>query len=73
MFFGGVDRSTHDVAVLDGCIYAIGGNDGSASLNTVERYSPKTNTWTAVPAMTLRRSSVATAVLDMTKQKAWKD
>ena len=63
-------RSTHDVVVLDGCIYAIGGNDGSTSLNSMERYNPKPNKWMLVAPMTMRRSSVAVAVLDMAKHKA---
>ena len=63
-------RSTHDVVVLDGCIYAIGGNDGSTSLNSMERYNPKANKWVLVAPMTMRRSSVAVAVLDMAKHKA---
>ncbi len=63
-------RSTHCVVVFDGFLYAVGGNDGSTSLSSVERYSPRTNKWEMVSPMTMRRSSVATAVLDMIKPKA---
>ena len=32
-------RSQHELVALDEtCIYAIGGNDGSSSLSTVEKY-----------------------------------
>lgn len=47
----------------DGYLYAIGGNDGSSSLNTVERYEPVTNKWLLVNSMMLRRSSVGAAAL----------
>ena len=30
-------RSTHEVVEIDGAIYSLGGNDGSASLNSMER------------------------------------
>ena len=29
-------RSTHEVCQVDGVLYAVGGNDGSSSLNSVE-------------------------------------
>lgn len=47
----------------DGLLYAIGGNDGSSSLNTVERYEPQLNKWTLICPMMLRRSSVGAAAL----------
>ena len=31
-------RSTLGVAVLDGCLYAVGGFDGTNGLDTVEKY-----------------------------------
>ena len=31
-------RSTHEVVSVDGMLYALGGNDGSASLNSMERF-----------------------------------
>ena len=48
----------------EGLLYAIGGNDGSSSLNTVENYDPLANKWTLVTSMMLRRSSVGAAVLE---------
>lgn len=57
-------RSTHEVVAMDGHIYALGGNDGSSSLNSVEKYDPKANKWAVVSSMSIRRSSVGGAVLD---------
>ena len=34
-----LSRSTHEVVDIDGAIYSLGGNDGSASLNSMERYA----------------------------------
>lgn len=36
------------VAVLNGYLYAIGGSDGQCPLNSVERYDPQKNAWTAM-------------------------
>lgn len=57
-------RSTHEVVAIDGSIYALGGNDGSSSLNSVEKYDPKINKWTVVSQMAIRRSSVGAAILE---------
>lgn len=57
-------RSTHEVVAINGFIYAIGGNDGSSSLNAVEQYDPKINKWVVVSSMNTRRSSVGAAVLE---------
>lgn len=27
---------------MDGWLYAVGGNDGSSSLNSIEKYNPRT-------------------------------
>lgn len=54
MFFGAV--------VLKGFIYAIGGHDGNTWLNSVERYDPKTNTWTTVAPMHHKRGSPGVTV-----------
>lgn len=56
--------STHEVVEVDGFLYALGGNDGSSSLNSCEKYDPKTNKWTIVSSMVTRRSSVGSSVLD---------
>ncbi|KAA0183377.1 hypothetical protein HAZT_HAZT001996 [Hyalella azteca] len=56
--------TTHELVTHDNFVYAIGGNDGSASLNSMERYDPKTNRWQIMPSMLARRSSVAVAVVE---------
>lgn len=48
-------RSTVGVAVLNGRLYAVGGRDGSACLNSVECYDPNTNKWTVNCPMLKRR------------------
>lgn len=60
-----VRRSTHDVAVTNGCIYAVGGNDGSSSLNNIEKYDEESNKWKSVLSMSTRRSSVGVTVADV--------
>lgn len=57
-------RSTHEVVEAGGFLYALGGNDGSSSLNSVERYEPALNKWTIVTSMFTRRSSVGASVLE---------
>ncbi len=49
-----ISRSTHEVVAFEDLIYTFGGNDGSASLNSVERYDPKTNKWVLVNPMNNR-------------------
>ncbi|MEV7522093.1 kelch repeat-containing protein [Streptomyces sp. NPDC091371] len=45
-----------DVEGLKGtCVYAIGGQNDSPALDTVEAYSPATNTWRALPALPTAR------------------
>lgn len=58
-------RSTHDLVSMDGWLYAVGGNDGSSSLNSIEKYNPRTNKWVAASCMFTRRSSVGVAVLEL--------
>ena len=41
-------------------IYAVGGRDDTTELSSAERYSPQTNSWQPVVAMTSRRSGVST-------------
>lgn len=57
-------RSTHEVVSCEGTLLALGGNDGSSSLNSVERYDPRLNKWTIVTSMLTRRSSVGAAMLE---------
>jgi hypothetical protein len=51
-------------ATLGGKLYALGGQDGSSSLQTVEMYDPKTNMWTEMPSMLQRRSSFGVVVFE---------
>lgn len=37
-------------------VYAVGGNDGVASLSSVERFNPHLNKWTEVSEMGQRRA-----------------
>jgi N-acetylneuraminic acid mutarotase len=43
----------------DGRIYAIGGNNSSGNLSTVEAYNPSTNTWTTEASMPTARAGLA--------------
>ncbi|KTG34168.1 hypothetical protein cypCar_00007047 [Cyprinus carpio] len=61
----GVAVSTHDLVAMDGWLYAVGGNDGSSSLNSIEKYNPRSNKWVAASCMFTRRSSVGVAVLEL--------
>lgn len=44
--------------------FYVGGNDGSSSLNSVERYDVALNKWSIVTSMFIRRSSIGSAVLE---------
>ena len=57
-------RAGLGVAVVNGKIYAIGGTDGSSSLNTNEQYNPSTNQWTSETPMPTARSDFAIAVFN---------
>ena len=46
------------MAGLGGYLYAVGGNDGAASLQSVERYNPHTNKWSRVAPMNRRRAGL---------------
>ena len=47
--------------MLDGFVYAIGGWEGSSRLDTVEKYSPETNTWSSVASLKIAVTSPAVA------------
>ena len=55
-------RSSHAMVAMGDSIYTVGGNDGSSSLNSVERFDIKSNCWTMLPPMSTRRSNVGVAV-----------
>ncbi|GFN78954.1 upf0672 protein c3orf58 [Plakobranchus ocellatus] len=43
-----MSRSQFSLVVVDGFVYAVGGQDGAEILSSVERYDPPTNTWTLI-------------------------
>ncbi|PIO64892.1 kelch repeat protein [Teladorsagia circumcincta] len=52
-------------AVIDDCLYAVGGRDDSnCPLSSVEKYDARTNKWTTVAAMNSTRSGVALAAVE---------
>ena len=58
-------RRSHAVAVLNGKLYAVGGeSEDRRPLSSVERYAPGTNAWEAVGPMAAARVAHAVAVLD---------
>ena len=53
------------VAVLDGKMYAVGGNGGTYCLSSVDCFDPSTGQWSMMPAaMNMARSDMGVAVLD---------
>jgi N-acetylneuraminic acid mutarotase len=50
-----VARQNHALAVLGARLYAFGGDNGSAGLQSIEEYNPATNVWTTL-ALTLPRA-----------------
>ena len=53
-----VKRGGVGLAVLDNCLYAVGGNDGSSSLDSCEKYCPFTDKWSLVASMKSRRQEL---------------
>lgn len=57
------------VGVANGCLYALGGYDATAKgsnacrYSSVERYDPKTDTWTMVAPMSLARDAIGVCLL----------
>ena len=47
-----------------GCVYAVGGFNGSLRVRTVDCYDPLTERWTCVSSMQDRRSTLGAAVLN---------
>ena len=54
-----VQRGGVGVAALAKYLYAVGGNDGTSSLDSCERYDPHLNKWTLVASMAHRRYVIA--------------
>lgn len=57
-------RSAGGVASLGEYVYALGGHDGLSIFDSVERYDPKSNTWTKVTPMLNRRCRLGVATLN---------
>ncbi|XP_029341664.1 kelch-like protein 2 [Acyrthosiphon pisum] len=57
-------RRDAGVVALNGLLYVVGGYDGTSSLNSVEFYNPRTNTWTmvTVPMKDARTSARVVAI-----------
>ncbi len=58
------NRYELSVECIGGPLYAIGGHDGRAILNTVERFDPETSEWTYVALMINARCTFGAAVLE---------
>ena len=50
--------------MAENCIYAVGGFDSSNYQATVERWDPRTSSWSSVPSMSSRRSSCGVTAMD---------
>jgi N-acetylneuraminic acid mutarotase len=57
-------RYDHSVAVLGDVLYVMGGADGYSTLKTAERYDSKTNRWSPIGDMTVRRVGASAAALN---------
>ena len=51
------------MAVLDGFLYAVGGQDGVSCLNIVDKYDQIANKWYRMAPMSTKRLGVAVVVL----------
>nr|XP_020469725.1 kelch-like ECH-associated protein 1 isoform X1 [Monopterus albus] len=56
-----IPRNRIGVAVVDGCIYAVGGSQGSTHHNTVERWDPESDRWSFVCPMSVARLGAGVA------------
>lgn len=56
-------RCRAGVVPVGGCVYAVGGFNGSLRVRTVDCYDPATDRWTCVSSMQDRRSTLGAAVL----------
>ena len=52
-----VQRGGVGVTALDRHLYAVGGNDGTSSLDSCERYDPLLNKWKMIKPMCYRRQN----------------
>jgi hypothetical protein len=56
-----IPRKYLKAEVINGKVYAIGGNSGGGSLNTVEEYNPVTGLWTLKMGMINQREGFGIA------------
>lgn len=56
-------RRSFGICVFEGKVYAIGGNDGTRDLNSVEVYDPKTNIWSPAAPMIHHRMFCSAVVV----------
>ncbi|KAA8582010.1 hypothetical protein FQN60_008750 [Etheostoma spectabile] len=56
-----ISRNRVGVGVVDGCIYAVGGSQGSTHHNTAERWDPESNCWSLVCPMSVARLGAGVA------------
>jgi len=56
-------RAAHAAAVLEGKLYAVGGDGDGGHLSSVERYDPTANAWEAVAPMATGRSELVVGAL----------
>jgi kelch-like protein 10 len=52
------------VVVLDDVVYAMGGYNGLFRLKSVERYNYKTNQWSLIGSMNVKRSDASATILN---------
>lgn len=57
-------RLQFGVAAIDSKVYIVGGRNGLRTLNSVDCYNPKTNSWDAVPPMCSYRHGVGVGVME---------
>ncbi|MFD3551787.1 kelch repeat-containing protein [Streptomyces goshikiensis] len=55
--------------MTDGCVYAVGGTDGTDNLAALDAYSPVTNAWVTLPAMPTARRALAAAAAPCPKSR----
>ena len=48
-------RLQFGIAVIDGCLFVVGGRDGLKTMNTVECFDPKKKQWTSMTPMGTHR------------------
>uniref|UniRef100_H2ZJ64 Uncharacterized protein n=1 Tax=Ciona savignyi TaxID=51511 RepID=H2ZJ64_CIOSA len=57
-------RYLHSSVGFNGCLFVVGGHDGTSRLNSVEKYDPDSNIWSAVEPMTKALSSTCVVTCD---------